>query len=164
MVRNEASRTRSWFSQSAFWGNRQITRQRVRRTGWWCHRQAALVYCDCREQGAGLFFIKTQCLSVGLLQGLSDVLPVNTPKSDSIRVPYAGFSDLGSHRSPLAISTNCDKKNNLQKEVRNNHAVLWLVEEMTLGNGDSSPRNRPFQLSQFYLNKAQWEVMINLGL
>lgn len=37
----------------------------------------SLVYCDCCAEVAGLFLIKTQRLSVGLLQGLSDALPVN---------------------------------------------------------------------------------------
>jgi len=41
-------------------------------------QKGSLVYCDCHAARAGLFLIKTQRLSVGLLQGLSDVLPVNT--------------------------------------------------------------------------------------
>lgn len=49
-------------------GQRQVQRQQT----------DSLVYCDCHAEVAGLFFIKTQRLSVGLLQGLSDVLPVNT--------------------------------------------------------------------------------------
>lgn len=50
---------------------------RGQRQGQW-QQTGSLVYCDCHAEGAGLFFIKTQRLSVGLLQGLSDVLPVNT--------------------------------------------------------------------------------------
>lgn len=49
---------------------------RGQRQGQW-QQTGCLVYCDCRAAVAGLFFIKTLCLSVGLLQGLSDVLPVN---------------------------------------------------------------------------------------
>lgn len=49
-------------------GQRQAQRQQT----------GSLVYCDCHAEVAVLFFIKTQRLSVGLLQGLSDVLPVNT--------------------------------------------------------------------------------------
>lgn len=47
------------------------------RQGQW-RQTGSLVYCDCHAEVAGLFFIRTQRLSVGLLQGLSDVLPVNT--------------------------------------------------------------------------------------
>lgn len=50
---------------------------RGRRRGQW-QQTGSLVYCDCHAEVAGLFLIKTQRLSVGLLQGLSDVLPVNT--------------------------------------------------------------------------------------
>lgn len=50
---------------------------RGQRRGQW-EQTGSLVYCDCHAEVAGLFLIKTQRLSVGLLQGLSDVLPVNT--------------------------------------------------------------------------------------
>lgn len=50
---------------------------RGQRQGQW-QQTGSLVYCDCHAEVAGLFLIKTQRLSVGLLQGLSDVLPVNT--------------------------------------------------------------------------------------
>lgn len=50
---------------------------RGQRQGQW-QQTGSLVYCDCHTAVAGLFLIKTQRLSVGLLQGLSDVLPVNT--------------------------------------------------------------------------------------
>lgn len=47
-------------------------------TGGQWRETGSLVYCDCHAEVAGLFLIKTQRLSVGLLQGLSDVLPVTT--------------------------------------------------------------------------------------
>lgn len=53
---------------------RQIIVRREDRDG----GQHSLVYCVCRAEVASLFFIKTQRLSAGLLQGLSDALPVNT--------------------------------------------------------------------------------------
>lgn len=87
VVTNKAGGTRSWYSESgplceAVRGQRQA---RWQQTG-------SLVYCDGCAAGAVLFLIKTQRLSVGLLQGLSDVLPVNATPSDSILFLYAGYS------------------------------------------------------------------------
>lgn len=70
--------------------DRQDVRGRRRRRR---HQTGSLVYCDCYAEVAGLFLIKTQRLSVGLLQGLSDVLPVNVANliqfSFSLRVIQA---------------------------------------------------------------------------
>ena len=61
----------------------------------------SLVYCDCHAEGAGLFFIRTQRLSVGLLQGLSDVLPVNA--ANLITFPFSVQVYSGSVTIPLCL-------------------------------------------------------------